>query len=191
MNITTWIVFYTGMAASVLVITAFIVSLIPGMPEALRDGVASTWGDVRSWWHQNGRHVLTGAPVHDPIECACEVSANDAPVLSSPGATEDWSPAAEVAAVERDAIAAGELEPEPAAFIAHAKADPEELAILADLDAWVESHLVVPDWLLDWAVRTDEALRAAGCNAEAHQRWRQGVLDVPTGEYPQLVALPA
>lgn len=76
-----------GIGGSFIALTliCFLLSLVPGLPAKIRDELASwpeQWRDLRtdarSWWHFHGRHA-TGAPVHDVIECACELEPADAP----------------------------------------------------------------------------------------------------------------
>lgn len=93
------------------------------------------------------------------------------------GATADWSPAAEVAA---DA---------PAVTVSHAEADLVERTILADFDALIDSWRADPDWLAEWRDSVDAFHHAHGIDTAAHHRWRWGVVDVPTGEYPLVKTL--
>lgn len=88
------------------------------------------------------------------------------------GATEDWSPAADIA-VEQ-----------PPATVAHAEADVEERTILADFDDLIASWWTEPDWLTAWRADVDAFHVEHGIDTTAHHRWRWGVVDVPTGEYP-------
>lgn len=92
------------------------------------------------------------------------------------GATETWSPAAEIAA---DA---------PPATVAHAEADVAELTILADFDVLIESWRADPDWLTDYRASVDAYHVEHALDTADHHRWRWGVVDVPTGEYQQIPA---
>lgn len=84
------------------------------------------------------------------------------------GATEDWSPSAEL---------------EPAAVPACAArtcADPDELRILADAQSLVESWRTDPDWLTEFRASVDAAFQRTDLNDEPHRRWRQRALDFDT-----------
>lgn len=94
------------------------------------------------------------------------------PSRTAEGATEEWSPTAEVAAAAAPPT------------IAHRGPDAEERAILAELDRLAADWRTMPDYLQEWAKTTDAHLEAAGLNPEPHQRWRAGVLEFPTSELP-------
>jgi hypothetical protein len=104
------------------------------------------------------------------------------PTRTEVGATDDWSPAAEVAAMHIPPV------------IARTAPDAEEARILAELDGIAASLREVPEWLVEFGHETDAWLRAADVPAvaiERHQRWRQGVMDWPTGEWVKSLALAA
>lgn len=86
------------------------------------------------------------------------------------GADESWRPALEVAAPV-------------AATAGHTPADLEELTILADFDALIESWRTDPPWLTEFRDLVDGAYALAGMDTAVHHRWRGGALDVPTAEW--------
>lgn len=97
------------------------------------------------------------------------------------GATEGWSPAAEVG-----------LDKKPVT-LTHTKLDVEALAVLAAFDAHVQDWRTAPQWLTAYGAEVDAALRAADLEgiATAQARWRQTAFDVPTGEYRRVLATAA
>ncbi len=92
---------------------------------------------------------------------------------SSVGATEEWSP--------RDEVAAMRVPP----VVARTAPDAEEARILAEFAGLTEGFTEVPDYLVEWGRQVDAYLEAADLNADAHRRWRQQVQDIPTGEWRQ------
>lgn len=90
------------------------------------------------------------------------------------GATEDWSPMAEVEAVETIA---------PNVTAAHTPPDLTELTLLADFDAIVSVLRAVPKELVAFAEVVDASMEKAKMDGELHRRWRATAFDVPTGEY--------
>lgn len=99
------------------------------------------------------------------------------PERTDEGATEDWSPAAEVAKVEADEQHA------PNVTAAHTAPDLAELTLLADFDAIVDQLRAVPKELVDFGAQVDAGMARAGMDPELHKRWRATAFDVPTGEY--------
>lgn len=98
-------------------------------------------------------------------------------VAAFTGATDDWSPLADVAGVaQAETLATG-------VSVAHTAPDLEELTLLADFDAIVSDLRAVPKDLLDFGVRVDESMAAAGMDPELHRRWRAAAFDGPSGEY--------
>lgn len=231
MDTSTWAAVWIGAGFITLTLLVFAGSLVPPATRARclaagREELASwpdQWrelrADVRSWWHHNGRHA-TGAPVHDRIECGCELAADDAPardyshdpgcntlhegpaacppprvepddvqVISDDsatqvlpavpertdeGATEGWSPKAEVEAVETHAAGI---------TAAHTVPDLDEMTLLSRFDAIVEEMRAVPKELVAFAATVDEAMETAKMDGSLHKRWRATAFDVPTGEY--------
>lgn len=200
MDTATWAGVIIGLSLTVVVLGAFVVSIIPSASSAvhdwvigLPDTVRELWYDVRSWWHHHGRHI-TGAPVHDPIECACELEPDDAPpsgdVRQRPtmsddpdhtGATEEWSPVADADAADQEAV-------RHEVRISSTEPDADEKAILAALDDLVDSWRASPEYLVEWRDVVDEHLVAAGVDTDPHHRWRYRFLEVPTGELRILTA---
>lgn len=97
------------------------------------------------------------------------------------GATEGWSPAAEVGLDEKPVT------------LTHTKLDVEALAVLAAFDAHVQDWRTAPQWLTAYGAEVDAALKAADLEgiATAQARWRQTAFDVPTGEYRRVLATAA
>lgn len=94
---------------------------------------------------------------------------------TSAGATEDWSPVAQVA-VER-----------PRIVLASSTLDSEAQGILDAFELSCADARKVPEWADEWGRKVDASLEASGMNAEPHKRWRAGVLDFPTGELPKVL----
>lgn len=125
------------------------------------------------------------APVKPPLEVrVAEILAHQEadeheappPARTDEGATEDWSPVEEMAAVARPAD-------RPAPTLARTEPDARELEILAAFDRLAASLAEVPAYLSELARVVDASLEATRLNAEAHQRWRQQVFQVQTGEW--------
>lgn len=92
------------------------------------------------------------------------------------GATEQWRPALEVGA------------PTPSVVASSTAPDLEELTILADFDALIASWRTDPPWLTEFRDLVDAAYARAGLDTSPHHRWREGTLDVPTAEWPLVLA---
>lgn len=238
MDSSTWAAVWIGGALIALTVVVFLLSLVPPDARAWARAELASWPDqwrdlrtdVRSWWHHHGRHV-TGAPVHDPIECVCDLTLADAlgndravedgvaayahePGCNTPhdgpdpcppprdtsqdvqvirddspteiiteGATEDWSPKAELAAVpERPA-------PKPVVrLVVHTEPDEFERSLTARFDAIVDGLRHVPDELVTFGKTVDASLERAGLDSEQHRRWRAGAFVVDTGEFSKVFA---
>jgi hypothetical protein len=123
--------------------------------------------------------ILASAPL--PVRVAEILAHNEAddhlviPERTEAGATENWSPTAEVAA-----------EPLPV-VLAQSPLDGEARGILDAFDRLCGDVRVVPEWATDWARKVDATLEAAGIGNEPHKRWRAGVVYSPTGELPKVL----
>lgn len=105
-----------------------------------------------------------------------EDEAHLVPARTDAGATADWSPVTEVAAMVLPPV------------VARTAPDAEEARILSEFAGLTERWVEVPEYLVEWGREVDAYLEAADLNSTPHRRWRQGVLDFPTSEMPRVLA---
>lgn len=209
MDTSTWTAVVIGGVMMALTLAVFGLSLVPPTVRAtwlpwLRSELASwpeQWRGLRgdaAALLRRGRHA--GSPASPP-PLALQVAQDDVTVIrddsattelpmvtveplevperTDAGATEDWSPMAEVEAVEDTA---------PGISAAHTPPDMVERTLLADFDAIVADLRAVPKDLVAFAEVVDASMAQAGMDGESHRRWRATAFDVPTGEFRMALA---